>query len=106
MGNVYAIIDDIGVQHKVAEGETITVDLKSAEAGSTITFDRVLLVVDGEEITVGQPTVDNAKVTATVLGLIKGKKIEVATFKRRKDSRRHIGHRQKYTEIRIDKIQM
>ena len=102
---MYAIIDDTGVQHKVAEGETITVDLKSAEPGSTLTFDRVLLVVDGEKITVGQPTIENAKVTATVVKMVKGTKIYVATFKRRKDSRRRIGHRQKYTEIRIDKIQ-
>ncbi len=102
---MYAIIDDIGVQHKVAEGDTLLVDLKADEDGSTITFDRVLLLVDGEEITVGQPLIENAKVIATVMKMVKGKKIEVATFKRRKDSRRHIGHRQKYTEIRIDKIE-
>lgn len=104
---MYAIIDDAGVQYKVTEGQTLEVDLKkSLDDGANLTFDRVLLVVDGDDIRVGAPAVDGASVSATVVEKTKGKKIDVSTFKRRKDSHRHIGHRQPYTKIKIDKIQL
>ena len=103
---MYAIFDDSGVQYKVTEGEVLEVDLKkSLDEGASVTFDRVLLVVNGDDIRVGAPIVDGASISATVLGETKGKKIDVSTFKRRKDTHRHIGHRQPYTKIKIDKIQ-
>ncbi len=103
---MYAIISDSGQQFKVTEGESLQVDLKkNVEPGSTMTFDRVLMVVDGDDVSIGQPVVTGAKVTATVEGTVKGPKIHVVKFKRRKDSRRHIGHRQKYTRVKIDKIE-
>ncbi|HEX7024963.1 MAG TPA: 50S ribosomal protein L21, partial [Gemmatimonadales bacterium] len=72
-----------------------------AEPGSTITFDEVLLTSDGEKVTAGTPTVKGASVTAEVLGEVKGEKIYVFRFKRRKNIRRKTGHRAKFTDVRI-----
>ncbi|MFL2869673.1 MAG: 50S ribosomal protein L21 [Pirellulaceae bacterium] len=101
---MYAIIADSGRQFKVEEGQEVVVDLRDAEAGSTITFDQVLAVSGDDGVKIGKPTVDGASVTAEVLGETKGKKIYVQKFRRRKNSRRRTGHRQHYTTVRIDSI--
>ena len=101
---MYAIIADSGRQFKVEEGQEVDGDLRDAEAGSTITFDQVLAVSGDDGVKIGKPTVDGASVTAEVLGEVKGKKIYVQKFRRRKNSRRRTGHRQHYPTLRIESI--
>ena len=102
---MYAIIDDHGQQYTVREGDVIRIDIKDLTEKEQVTFDRVLMVRSDDETKVGTPTVSGASVTATVLGQIKDKKIVVRKFKRRKNYRRKQGHRQRYTEVRIDSIE-
>lgn len=101
---MYAIIADGGRQYKVEEGQILDIDLREAEDGSELAFDKVLAVSDGEQFSLGQPTVDGASVSASVVGSVKGDKISVQKFRRRKDSRRRTGHRQKYTRVKIGSI--
>jgi large subunit ribosomal protein L21 len=101
---MYAIIEDSGQQFRVQEGDKIEVDLRQADPGSTITFDRVVLVGGGDNVLVGKPHVKGAEVTAEVLGEVKAPKLEIVKYKRRKKSRRHVGHRQKYLGVRITAI--
>lgn len=101
---MYAIIDDSGTQFRVQEGDELEVDLRDATAGSTITFDRVVLVGGGEKTLVGKPFVDGASVSAEVVDQTKGPKLEIYKFKRRKKARRHVGHRQKFLTVRITGI--
>lgn len=100
---MYAIVHDGGHQYRVEPGQVCRVQLKDTPKGETFTFDRVSLV-GGDGLKVGQPYVDGATVTGTVLGETKGDKIVVRHFRRRKDSRKKQGHRQRYTELRIDSI--
>jgi large subunit ribosomal protein L21 len=102
---MYAIIEDHGRQYTVRQGDVIRIDLKDATGNEQVTFDRVLMVRADEETKVGTPTVAGASVTATILGEFKDKKIVVRKFKRRKNYRRKQGHRQRYTEVRIDSIE-
>ena len=101
---MYAIIEDHGRQYTVREGDVIRIDLKDMNEKEQITFDRVLMLRGDNETQVGTPTVAGASVTATVLGMFKDKKIVVRKFKRRKNYRRKQGHRQRYTQVRIDTI--
>ena len=101
---MYAIIAADGRQYKVEEGQEIQVDLREAKEGEKVTFDQVLLVSDGGNVKVGQPTVAGASVTAEVLGQEMGDKIYVQKIRRRKNYRRRTGHRQMYTRVRIDAI--
>ena len=104
---MYAIVEDSGTQIKLAPGAVLDVDLREdASEGSTITFDRVLAVKgEGDETaTLGTPYIDGASVTAEVLGEIKGEKLDVIKFKRRKNYRRKQGHRQRYLRIRVADI--
>jgi len=103
---VYAIIEDSGQQFKVSEGDLLRVDLRElSEPAETIEFDRVLLVADGEDIKVGTPLLKGAKVVAEVTKpLAKGEKLRAFKYKRRKTYRRRVGHRQKYTEVRVTQI--
>lgn len=102
---MYAIIEDQGRQYTVRAGDVIRIDRKDANEREQLTFDRVLLLRSDDDARVGTPTVDGAKVTATVLGEIKAAKIVVRKFKRRKNYRRKQGHRQRYTQVRIDSIE-
>lgn len=104
---MYAIIDDSGQQFRVQEGDQIEVDLRPAEPGTTLTFDRVVLVGgQGDKTLIGKPHVEGASVTAEVLGDVKGEKLTIYKYKKRKKSRRHVGHRQKYLSVRITKIKV
>jgi large subunit ribosomal protein L21 len=100
----YAIIADGGRQYKVEAGQKLEIDYREAEAGSSLTFDRVLAISDDKGFRLGRPTIDGAKVTAKVLGEAKGDKIYIQKFRRRKNSRRRTGHRQQYVEVQIDQI--
>jgi len=102
---MYAIIEDQGRQYTVRAGDVIRIDRKDATENEQVTFDRVLLVRSDDDARIGTPTVEGAKVTATVLGEIKAPKIVVRKFKRRKNYRRKQGHRQRYTEVKIESIE-
>jgi len=103
---MYAIIRCGGKQFRAEPGQTIRVPTLKAEAGANITFDEVLLADTGEGVQVGAPTVAGATVTAEVLGEVKGEKLVVFKWKRRKNYRRKTGHRQRYTEVRIGEIRV
>lgn len=101
---MYAVIEDSGTQFKVAEGDIIRVDLRSGdETPDAIEFDRVLLL-GGEATKLGQPYVKGAKVTAEVLTEVRGDKITIIKYKRRKGYRRKRGHRQRFLRVRITGI--
>ena len=100
---MYAIIATGGKQYKVAEGDVIRVEKLEAEAGSTITIDQVL-AVSGEKMIAGTPVVDGASVEATVVGNGKAKKVIVYKYKRKSGYHKKNGHRQQYTELKIEKI--
>ena len=102
---MYAIISDGGHQYKVEEGQFLEIDFRKVEAGSSLTFDKVLAVSKGVgDFKLGTPTVEGAKVTAKVIGETKGDKIYVQKFRRRKNSKRRTGHRQKYVKVQISSI--
>ena len=101
---MHAIIETGGKQYKVAEGDTLFIEKLPAEAGEAVTFDKVLAVIDGDNITVGTPVVEGAKVDASVVKNGKGKKIIVFKYKPKKGYRRKQGHRQPYTKVTIGKI--
>jgi len=102
---MYAIIEEGGRQFKVTGGDRILIDREVGENDKTITFDKVLLVGGTEGGTkVGAPVVANATVTADVLGAKKGPKVESVKYKRRKGFHKTIGHRQKYTEVKVTGI--
>mgnify|MGYP001953602618 CR=1 FL=1 len=100
---MYAIIETGGKQLKVEEGQTLFIEKLPAEAGETVTFDKVLFI-GGEEVKVGQPTVEGANVTAKVVEHGKGDKVVIFKFKKRKNYRRKQGHRQPYTKVTVEKI--
>ncbi len=102
---MYAIIEDQGRQYTVQQGDVVDVDLRDATEKESLVFERVLLVRDDKDTRVGTPTLDGARVVATVLGEVKGEKIVVRKFKRRKNYRRKQGHRQRYTRVRIESIE-
>jgi|SRR5437660_1420493 len=103
---MYAIIDEAGKQFKVTSGDTILIDRAGSVDEKTISFDRVLFVGGEGQPKVGSPTVEGASVTADVVGPVKGKKIDIIKYKRRKGYHKHIGHRQKYLRVRITGIQV
>jgi large subunit ribosomal protein L21 len=100
-----AIIRDSGQQFRVKKGQTIEVDYRDAEPGSTLEFPEVLYVWTDGETRVGTPLVKGARVVAKVLGEARGPKLIVMDFRRRKNSRRRVGHRQSYTRVQIEDIQ-
>ncbi len=101
---MYAIIADGAHQYKVEEGQMLEIDFRGLDAGEQITFDRVLAVSSDSGFKLGKPNVEGAKVSAKVVGDTKGEKIFVQKFRRRKNSKRRTGHRQKYTKVQIDSI--
>lgn len=101
---MYAVIEVNGVQWKVSKDSRIRVPKIEKEPGKSIDIDRILLLVDKDQINVGKPVVSNARVKATVLSHGKAEKIKVFKKKRRKDYKVLKGHRQQYTELHIDKI--
>jgi large subunit ribosomal protein L21 len=102
----YAIIRTGGRQFRVAEGDTVDVDLLDVEPGKTATFGDVLLFADGKDITHGDPLVSGAKVTAEVVEQRKGKKVVAFKYRRRKGYHRTVGHRRKLTRVKIKSIDL
>jgi large subunit ribosomal protein L21 len=101
---MYAVVRTGGRQYRVEAGTTLVVEKLPGEPGSSVTFDRVLLVGDGDKVMVGTPIVAGAAVSATVLGQVLGEKIVVFKFKQKAKYRRRTGHRQHLTQLRIDEI--
>ena len=101
---MHAIIETGGKQYKVAQGDTLFIEKLPNEAGETVTFDKVLAVLDGDKATFGTPVVAGASVEATVVKNGKGKKIMVFKYKAKKNYRRRQGHRQPYTKVQIESI--
>ena len=104
---MYAVLSSGGKQYRVEAGTTLMLERLDGEpgvAGSQVTFDRVLLIGDGDDITIGTPTVAGASVSATVLGEALGPKLVIFKFKQKVKYRRRTGHRQHMTRVRIDTI--
>jgi large subunit ribosomal protein L21 len=101
---MYAIIRTGDKQFRAEPGSTLKVPTLDVEVGQTVTFDQVLVASTDDGVRVGSPVVDGASVTAEVIGHVKGPKLIVFKWKRRKNYRRKKGHRQKYTEVRISAI--
>jgi large subunit ribosomal protein L21 len=104
--SVYAIIRTGGRQFRVQKGDTIYIDRVQSPAGETITLGEVLMVAGEGDTQVGSPVVKSASVTGTVLEQVRDHKIRVFKYKKRKHYRRTRGHRQSYTAVRIDQIQL
>jgi large subunit ribosomal protein L21 len=102
---MYAVIVSGGKQHRVKEGETLKLEKLEVETGSNIDFDRVLLIANGDDVKVGAPVVEGAKVTAEVVSHGRHDKIQIIKFRRRKHSMKRQGHRQWFTEVKITGIQ-
>ncbi len=103
--SLYAIIKTGGKQYKVAEGNEIIIEKLDAEEGSSVTFEEVLAVGEGDEIKFGRPFVAGAKVTASVVKNGKGPKIRIFKYKHKTNYRRRQGHRQPFTKVKIEKIE-
>ncbi len=101
---MYAVIETGGKQYRVNQGDVIKVEKLTVDVGQKVDFDRVLLVGEGSDVKVGNPLVDGASVSGTVVEQDRHRKIVVFKMKRRKGYRRKQGHRQDYTGVIIDKI--
>ena len=101
---MYAVIKTGGKQYRVAPGEKLKVEQIPADIGSEVVIDQVLLVGDGDAVTVGKPLVAGATVTTKVLAQGRGVKVTIFKMRRRKHYQKHQGHRQNYTELKIDAI--
>jgi large subunit ribosomal protein L21 len=101
---MYAIIKTGGKQYRVSSGEQVRVETLPADVGAAISFDQVLVVGAGDDVRVGAPLVSGAQVKATVLGHGRGDKVKIFKLRRRKHFQKSQGHRQGYTEVRIDDI--
>jgi large subunit ribosomal protein L21 len=103
---MFAIFEDGSRQYKAAVGEVVLVDYrKDGTLGGALTFDKILLANGGGDSLIGQPTIAGASVTAEIINpLFKGEKLEIQKLRRRKSSRRHTGHRQKHTQVRVTAV--
>ena len=101
---MYAVIKTGGKQYKVAPGEKLKVEQIPADVGAEVILDQVLMVGEGESVRLGQPTVAGATVKATVVAHGRGEKVKIFKMRRRKHYQKHQGHRQGYTELKIDAI--
>lgn len=101
---MYAVVATGGKQYRVEAGTLLEVELLAAEVGSSVTFDRVLMIGDGEQVMIGTPLVPGASVSATLIAQTRGPKIVIFKFKQKVKYRRRTGHRQHLTQVRIDAI--
>lgn len=102
---MYAIIETGGKQYRVSEGDTLYIEKLPAQADETVEIDRVLALVDGDNVKVGSPLVDGARVVLKVVRHGRGKKIIVFKYKAKKNYRRKQGHRQAFTQVTVEKIE-
>ncbi len=103
---MYAIVAAGGKQYKVSTGDKVKVERITGEVGKSIELEDVLLIADGENVRIGRPVVENAKVGAQVTGHGRGKKVIAYKYKRRKNYHRKVGHRQGYTELQISEVRV
>jgi large subunit ribosomal protein L21 len=103
---MYAVIASGGKQYKVREGDILKVEKLAGDVGQSVSFDRVLMLADGDDIQVGKPTVGSALVSGRIVEQGKARKVLVFKYKRRKRYRRKQGHRQLFTAVKIDSIQV
>ena len=101
---MYAIIATGGKQYRVQKGDHIRVEKLEGDPGEKVEFNQVLLLADGEDVTIGAPYVDGSKVTGEVEQQTRAKKIEIIKFKRRKHHMKRMGHRQSFTQVKITGI--
>lgn len=101
---MFAVFSSGGKQHRVTEGEVVRLEMLDAEPGQQVVFDKVLLVADGDNVSVGAPYVDGGKVTGEVVSHDRARKIRIIKFRRRKNYMRRQGHRQWYTDVKITGI--
>ncbi len=101
---MYAVIQSGGKQHRVKEGQVVRLEKIDLEKGATVDFDKILMVGEGEDLTLGAPYLDKAKVSGEIIEQGRGKKIKIIKFQRRKHSRKQMGHRQWFTEVKITNI--
>ena len=102
---MYAVIVSGGKQYRVSEGQTLKLEKIEAETGVTISFEKILLVADGDKVNIGAPVVAGAVVTAEIIAQGRHKKVKIMKFKRRKHHMKQMGHRQWFTEVKITGIQ-
>ena len=102
---MYAVIKTGGKQYRVIQGETLKIESLDGEVGSAIVFDKVLMLGDGAKVSVGKPLLSGATVTATIVANGRHDKVKIFKMRRRKHYQKHQGHRQNFTEIRIDGFQ-
>jgi large subunit ribosomal protein L21 len=101
---MYAVIVTGGKQYRVEEGQTLKVEKIETATGESIDLEKVLLVANGDDVKIGQPVVEGAKVTAEVVAHGRHKKVKIIKFRRRKHSMKQMGHRQWFTELKITGI--
>jgi large subunit ribosomal protein L21 len=103
---MYAVVLTGGKQHQVSEGDVLSVELlNDAEKGSSVEFDKVLMVADGDNVKIGAPYLEGCKVVAEVLAIKGGDKVSITKFRRRKHFQKVTGHRQWFTEVKVTAIQ-
>lgn len=101
---MYAVFQSGGKQHRVSEGQIIRLEKLEVETGSEVVFDEVLMVANGEDIKIGTPFVQDAKIKAEIVEHGRDKKINIVKFRRRKHYRKQQGHRQWFTDVKITEI--
>lgn len=101
---MFAVIETGGKQYRVADGDTVYIEKLDGAVGDTVQFDSVLLLGDGDDVTIGKPAVAGATVSGEIVEHGKDKRLVVFKFKRRKDYRRRNGHRQNYTAVKITQV--
>lgn len=101
---MYAVILSGGKQFRVAEGQKIKIDLLNSAPGETVEFKDILMIADGDSVNIGAPLLKAGKVTASIVEHGRHKKVKIIKFRRRKHHMKQMGHRQYYTEVRIDNI--
>ncbi len=101
---MYAVIKTGGKQYRVSTGETLKIETVAGDVGSAVVLDKVLMVGEGDKVTIGKPLLSGASVKATIVSHGRADKVKIFKMKRRKHYQKHQGHRQNYTEIRIDGI--
>lgn len=101
---MFAVIKTGGKQYRVSQGDKLRVESLDADEGDSVSLDQVFMVGEGDKVTVGEPVIAGASVSAKVLSHGRGKKVDIVKFRRRKHYRRQMGHRQNYTEVEITGI--
>ncbi len=101
---MYAVVKTGGKQYKVAQGDILKVEKLEGNEGDSIELNNVLMIADGDKLTIGTPLVDGGKVTATIKAQARAKKVEIIKFRRRKHYQKRTGHRQYFTELEITGI--